>query len=93
LGFINVDLIAAALSPFDPDRAALRARRILLNEIKRRVRAGENSAFETTLSGRSCARTTPGWWEAGYNVTLAFLGLPTAYLDVTRMVACRPGRA
>lgn len=38
--FINVDLIAAGLSPFDPDRAALRAGRLVLQEIKRRFDAG-----------------------------------------------------
>jgi predicted ABC-type ATPase len=31
--FINVDLIAAGLSPFDPQRAALRAGRLMLVEI------------------------------------------------------------
>lgn len=49
--FINVDLIAAGLSPFDPRRAAIRAGKIMLSEIKRRVRKGESFAFETTLSG------------------------------------------
>ena len=28
--FINVDLIAAGLSPFDPDKASLRAGRLVL---------------------------------------------------------------
>jgi len=50
--FINVDLIAAGLSPFNPDRAALQAGRVMLQEIRRRVRAGESFAFETTLAGR-----------------------------------------
>src|SRR5215217_2991182 len=49
--FVNVDLIAAGLSPFDPDRAAIRAGRIMLSEIQRRTRKGESFAFETTLSG------------------------------------------
>ena len=31
--FINADLIAAGLSPFAPDRAAVRAGRIMLDEI------------------------------------------------------------
>jgi len=31
--FINVDLIAAGLSPFNPDRVALRAGRLMLQEI------------------------------------------------------------
>src|SRR5215217_5759238 len=35
--FVNVDLIAAGLSPFDPDRAAIRAGRIMLAEIQRRT--------------------------------------------------------
>jgi hypothetical protein len=38
--FINVDLIAAGLSPFDPKRAALRAGRLMLQEIHRRAGAG-----------------------------------------------------
>jgi len=50
--FNNVDLIAAGLSPFNPDRAALQAGRVMLQEIRRRVRAGESFAFETTLAGR-----------------------------------------
>lgn len=41
--FINVDLIAAGLSPFDPDRAAIRAGRVMLAEIRNRVRDGKAS--------------------------------------------------
>jgi predicted ABC-type ATPase len=41
--FINVDLIAAGLSPFDPDKASLRASRLVLLEIQRRVRMGRAS--------------------------------------------------
>ncbi len=51
--FINVDLIAAGLSPFQPDAAAVRAGRLMLEEIKRRVRLRLSFAFETTLSGRA----------------------------------------
>lgn len=85
--FINVDLIAAGLSPFDPDRAALRAGRLVLEEIKRRVRAGESFAFETTLSGRNYVRLIPRWREAGYHVKLVFLALPTADIAVARVKA------
>jgi predicted ABC-type ATPase len=85
--FINVDLIAAGLSPFDPDRAALRAGRLMLQEIKRRVRAGESFAFETTLSGRSYAKAIPLWRAAGYHVKLIFLSLPNAELAVARVAA------
>jgi predicted ABC-type ATPase len=40
--FINVDLIAAGLSPFDPNRGAIQAGRIMLSEIERRIRKGES---------------------------------------------------
>ncbi len=85
--FINVDLIAEGLSPFDPQRAALRAGRVMLQEIHRRVRAGESFAFETTLSGRSYARLIPRWRSAGYHVKLIFLSLPSADLAVARISA------
>lgn len=49
--FINADLIAAGISPFDPDRAAIRAGRLMLLEIKRRIVKSVSFAFETTLSG------------------------------------------
>ena len=83
--FINVDLIAAGLSPFDPDRASLRAGRLVLQEIRRRVRAGESFAFETTLSGRHYAQLIPVWRNDGYHVKLIFLSLPTTNLAVARV--------
>lgn len=83
--FINVDLIAAGLSPFDPDRAALRAGRLMLQEIHRRVRRGESFAFETTLSSRIYARLIPIWRAAGYHVKLIFLSLPSEKLALSRV--------
>ena len=49
--FINADLIAAGLSPFRPQAAALRAGRLLLAEIAAHVVRRESFAFETTLAG------------------------------------------
>lgn len=90
--FINVDLIAAGLSPFDPDRAAIRAGRLMLEEIRHRVRNGNSFAFETTLSGRHYARMIPRWRALGYHVKLIFLNLPTADLAVARVAARRAQR-
>jgi predicted ABC-type ATPase len=53
--FINADLIADGLSPFAPERVALRAGRIMLEMIQESVRDGESSGFETTLAGRAYA--------------------------------------
>lgn len=85
--FVNVDLIAAGLSPFDPDRAAIRAGRIMLSEIQRRTRKGESFAFETTLSGHVYARLIPAWRADGYRVKLIFLSLPTSKIAVARVAA------
>ena len=85
--FINVDLIAAGLSPFYPDRAALRAGRLMLAEVRDRVRKGSSFAFETTLSGHDYAQMIPRWQTAGYDVKLIFLHLNTLELAVARVAA------
>ena len=85
--FVNVDLIAAGLSPFDPARAAIRAGRIMLAEIQRRIRKGESFAFETTLSGHMYARLIPEWRSADYQVRLIFLSLPNPEIAVARVAA------
>ncbi|MBM4036393.1 MAG: Zeta toxin family protein [Planctomycetes bacterium] len=85
--FINVDLIAAGLSPFEPERAVLRAGRLMLEEIHRRVRRGESFAFETTLSSRMYARLIPAWRAAGYHVKLIFLSLPSVEVALARVAA------
>ena len=59
--FINADLIAAGLNPFQPENEAMRAGRLMLQMIDERVRAGDSFAFETTLSGRSYAQSIPQW--------------------------------
>jgi len=48
--FINADLIAAGLSPFDPARADVQAARLMISELRRYTEAGESFALETTLS-------------------------------------------
>jgi predicted ABC-type ATPase len=84
--FINADLIAAGLSPFDPDAAAFRAGRWMIAEIDRNAAAGESFAFETTLSGHTYARRILKWRTAGFMVKLIFLSLPTAEDAIARVV-------
>jgi predicted ABC-type ATPase len=83
--FINADLIAAGLSPFDPGAAAFRAGRLMLAEIDRNAGEGESFAFETTLSGRAYARRILKWRASGYVVKLVFLSLPTADDAIARV--------
>lgn len=51
--FINADMIAKGLSPFSPEGAALKAGRIVLEQVREYSRRGEDFAFETTLSGKT----------------------------------------
>ncbi len=68
--FINADLIAAGLSPFAPEAAAIKAGRLMLEEIDHCVERGESFAFETTLFGKGYARHIGQWRERGYHVSL-----------------------
>ncbi len=85
--FVNADLIAAGLSPFDPAQAAQRAGRLMLEEIHRYVSAKTSFAFETTLSGLTYARRIPQWRSAGFGVDLVFLYLPNPELAIARVAA------
>lgn len=85
LRFINADLIAQGLSPFRPEVAAVRAARLMLEMIAEFVKHGESFAIETTLSGRTYARMIPQWKQAGYQVALFFLQLPSEDLAVSRV--------
>ena len=83
--FINADLIAAGLSPFNPDAAAIRAGRLMLEEIGQRVAQRRSFAIETTLSGRGYACMIPDWRKAGYRVKLIFLSLTSAEEAIARV--------
>ena len=83
--FINADLIAAGLDPLQPERAAFRAGRMMLEMIDACVVRGESFAFETTLSGRGYARMIPRWQEQGYWVTLVFLRVSSPDLTIERV--------
>ncbi len=83
--FVNADLIAAGISPFDPDRAAFRADRLMLEEIHNHARRKVSFAFETTLSGRCHARMIPDWQAKGFTVKLFFLHLTSPELAIARV--------
>lgn len=83
--FINADLIAQGLSPFRPEAAAVRAGRIVLEMISESLRRGESFAIESTLSGRGYAQMIPRWKQAGYQVVIFFLELPSVELAIQRV--------
>lgn len=83
--FVNADLIAAALAPFSPETAAIRAGRLMLEEIDNHVRRGQSFAFETTLSGLMYARLISKWRRRAYRVKLMYLSLPNPEMAVARV--------
>jgi predicted ABC-type ATPase len=52
LEFVNVDLIANGISPFDPERAALRAGRIMLEQIHSLAERRLDFGFELPFQER-----------------------------------------
>lgn len=51
--FVNADEIAKGLSPFQPEKVAFEAGRIMLHRIAELLDGSENFAFETTLFAES----------------------------------------
>ena len=83
--FVNADLIAAGLSPFQPEAVAFQAGRAMLSRIRHLVQAEVSFAFETTLGTRTWLRMIPQWQKAGYQVSLYFLRLPDADFAIRRV--------
>lgn len=73
--FVNADLIAAGVSPLNPEAAAFRAGRLMLEEIDRHAKQGRSFAFETTLAGLGYVRRIRQWRRLGYAVKLIYLPL------------------
>ena len=83
--FVNADLIAAGLSPFQSDQAAFAAGRLMLERIADLVAARKSFAFETTLSTRGYVRHILQRRRAGYLVKLYFLALPDPEFAIRRV--------
>lgn len=83
--FINADLIAQGLSPFQPESAAIRAGKLMLKEIETYVRHGKSFAFETTLSGKLYAEKISLWRMQGYRILLIYLSLPSVEIAISRV--------
>ncbi len=83
--FVNADLIAAGLSPFDPDKEAIQASKLMLKQIDKLVEQRKSFCIETTLSGRAYLSKIKEWQKLGYRVNLIFLSLPDAEMAISRV--------
>ena len=87
LTFLNADMIAQGLSPFAPERAAIKAGRLVLEMMHDLSGRGESFSFETTLAVRTYARKIASWQADGYHVKLFFLSLPSPEVAIERVAA------
>ncbi|MCX5704910.1 MAG: zeta toxin family protein [Candidatus Omnitrophica bacterium] len=83
--FVNADLIAQGLAPFGPRAAAIKAGKLVLQEIHEYARRGVDFAFETTLSGKSYARLLTDLKSKDYALHLFFLWIPSPELAIARI--------
>ena len=83
--FVNADEIAKGLSPFQPEKVAFEAGRIMLNRINFLLDNNESFAFETTLSTRSYKNIINEAKEKGYTITLLFFWLQNVELAKERV--------
>ena len=83
--YVNADEIARGLSPFQPDKVAIEAGRIMLKRIDDLLKENVTFAIETTLSARSYAVLVSEAKSAGYSVILLFLWLNSYKLAVKRV--------
>ncbi len=73
LEFVNADLIARGLSPYDPDSVSMEAGRIALERIRHLINAKQSFAWETTMSGRTAAVWIKSAKVSGYQIKCYFL--------------------
>ena len=73
--FVNADEIARGLSPFQPEKVAIEAGRIMLQRIDELFRQGSDFAIETTLATKTYVQKIKRAQEDGYVVTLLFFWL------------------
>ena len=83
--FVNADEIAKGLSPFQPEKVAFEAGRIMLQRLDDLLLANENFAFETTLASRTFASFINRAKALDYEVTLLFFWLSSKELAANRV--------
>jgi len=85
LNFLNPDLLALGLSPFDATEAGLRAGRLLLGEFDRNVTQGISFGIETTLSGLTYLDRFKDAKEKGYRLVIFYIWVGSAQLSIERI--------
>ena len=83
--FVNADTIAQGLCAFQPEKMAIQAGRIMLDQIHALAIRQEDFSFETTLASRTFSTWIPKLKEQGYQFHLIFLWLQSPELAISRV--------
>ena len=85
LEFLNADLLAAGLSPLQPETMTVKSGRLMLARWKELVISSIDFAFESTLSGRTYVKMLRWARAEGYSIRLCYLWLPSIRLSRQRV--------
>lgn len=85
LEFVNADNIAKGLSPFNVEKVAFEAGRIMLVRIDELLRQGVDFAVETTLSSKSYISIIKNAKSKGYAIRMLYIWLESAEVAVDRV--------
>lgn len=83
--FVNADLIASGLAPFSPESAAIKAGRILLEQLRSLSEQKADFAFESTLSGTAYVPFLKKLKSKGYVIHIFYLWVPKVGLSLARI--------
>ncbi|MFH0763953.1 MAG: Zeta toxin family protein [Candidatus Omnitrophota bacterium] len=83
--FVNADLIALGLAPFEPRAAVIKAGKLVLQQIHEFARRDVDFAFETTLSGKSYTSLLKELKTKDYGLHLFFLWITSPELAIARI--------
>lgn len=83
--FVNADNIAAGISPFQPDKVAIEAGRLMIKRINYLSKMKIDFAIETTLSSRNYITKIKEFKKYGYEVILIYFWLNTHLLAIERI--------
>ena len=85
--FVNADEIARGLSPFQPEKVAIQAGKLMLRRIVELMHEKVDFAIETTLSTKTYLHTIKNARENGYEISLIFLWLENVELAIGRVAS------
>ena len=83
--FVNADMIAKGLSPFDPTLAEFQAGKLMVEQIETLIKQRESFTVETILASRSYISMLKKCCKAGYLSELLFIALPNPELAKSRV--------